>query len=131
MKNKVVVQIIICFCIPWLGVISSCDNENNIESKAECKEIDSTGIIHLVNFDKAREKIVVFDEVVANQIATVVLSSKYGIDNVWAQKPFEIELIQDSFWVVRGVLPINTPGGVAHIKIRKDDGAILGVAHTK
>ena len=37
----------------------------------------------------------------------------------------------EGFWYVNGSLPKGWVGGVAHIKIRKKDGAVMGYLHTK
>ncbi len=59
-----------------------------------------------------------------------VLLPVYG-DHIKSERPFQAELVGDSVWIVEGMLPKNTLGGVAYVEIRKIDGCILGMTHGK
>lgn len=76
---------------------------------------------------------IVRNKQVAIAIAEVVLIDVYGVNTIKRQKPLHAELINKHFWLVSGTFPNNTneKGGVAYIKIRKKDGAILGMIHQK
>lgn len=79
------------------------------------------------------EEGVVKNEKCAVAIAEAVLSDVYGAREIKWQKPFVAILVKDETWVVSGTFPKNSnlKGGVAYIKIRKKDGAILGMTHEK
>lgn len=69
-------------------------------------------------------------EEIAIQVAEIVLSKIYGIENIKNQKPFSINL-EDDIWIIEGYLDEGSLGGVAYIEISKSNGAILKVIHTK
>ena len=69
------------------------------------------------------------DKETAIRIAEVILAPIYG-DAIKEQKPLNVELKNDSVWVVTGTLNSDL-GGVAHIEIRKSDCKILHVEHGK
>ena len=54
----------------------------------------------------------------------------YG-DQIQNQKPFKVELVNDSIWVITGTQDKFIIGGVAHIEIRKNDCKILMITHGK
>jgi hypothetical protein len=66
----------------------------------------------------------------AFQIAEVVLSQIYGAEKIASEKPFSINL-ENGVWMVEGYLEDGFLGGVAYIEIRKSNGEILKVIHTK
>lgn len=71
------------------------------------------------------------DEATAKQIAEAVWLPVYG-ETIHDEKPFQVELVADSVWVIVGTLPQKYAlGGVAYIEIRKKDGCILGMGHSK
>ncbi len=71
------------------------------------------------------------DEETACNIAEAVWLPIYG-EAIYRQKPFQVELINDSIWVVCGILPSEyNKGGVAYLELRKDNGKILGIGHGK
>lgn len=79
------------------------------------------------------EEGIVKNEKCAVAIAEAVLSDVYGARELKWQKPFVAILVKNEIWVVSGTFPRNRnlKGGVAYIKIRKKDGAILGMTHEK
>ncbi len=76
---------------------------------------------------------VVRDEAIAVSIAEVILVSVYGADSIKRQMPLKAELERNEIWLVSGTFPSNsnTKGGIAYIRIRKKDGAVLGMIHGK
>ena len=52
--------------------------------------------------------------------------SIYG-DRIYNQKPYRVNLIKDSIWVVNGSVYGGGYGENAYIEIRKKDGKILKV----
>ncbi len=66
------------------------------------------------------------NELTAVRIAETVLVAIYG-EKIYNQKPYRINLIKDSIWVVNGSVPAGGYGENAHIEIRKKDGKILKV----
>lgn len=87
----------------------------------------------LMNFCEASEKSLVPSKKVAAEIAEAVLVPIYGHD-VLKQRPFEVTESSD-YWLVDGVLrapPTEVAvGGTVHIEIRKKDGLLKNVRHSK
>ena len=100
-----------------------------------CEKSESWGLSPCakdLTLDYPREKIIYPDdgyvpnELTAARIAEAVLVSKYG-EKIYGQKPYRINLIKDSIWVVNGSVTGGGYGENAHIEIRKKDGKILKV----
>lgn len=70
------------------------------------------------------------DSETAVQIAVAIWAAAYGKDEIEKEKPY-IATEHEGFWYVHGSLPKDWLGGVAYIKIRKKDGAVMGYIHTK
>ena len=66
------------------------------------------------------------NELTAVRIAETVLVSIFG-EKIYKQKPYRINLIKDSIWVINGSVPGGGYGENAYIEIRKKDGKILKV----
>ena len=73
---------------------------------------------------------IVPNEQTAVAIAVAVLSNIYGAEHIEREASYNATE-HDGFWYVSGTLPKGKIGGVAHIKIRKKDGAVMGYIHTK
>ena len=87
-----------------------------------------------MNYTELVENGFVPDEETAGKIADIILCKIYG-EEVLLKKPYQIKLIGDT-WYIEGTLKNDkfeslSFGGIPYIKIRKSDGAILGVTHTK
>ncbi len=67
----------------------------------------------------------------AGIIAKNVLSNIYGEKQINSELPLKISLINNRFWQIEGSLPPNMSGGTAIIVIKKDDGQIQYIRHTK
>lgn len=83
-----------------------------------------------LDFYTSDNKDFVTDSETAIQIAVAIWSAAYGKDKIEKEKPYTA-IEHEGFWYVQGSLPEGYVGGVAHIKIRKKDGAVMGYIHTK
>ena len=83
-----------------------------------------------LDFYTSDNKDFVNDSETAIQIAVAIWSAAYGKDKIEKEKPYTA-IEHEGFWYVNGSLPEGYLGGVAHIKIRKKDGAVMGYIHTK
>jgi NTF2 fold immunity protein of polymorphic toxin system component len=75
------------------------------------------------------------DSTTAVKVAEAVLIPVYGKRQIESEEPFNATL-KDGVWIVRGTLPCPDPktsciGGVAEVKISKDDARILSMIHYK
>ena len=71
------------------------------------------------------------DSKTAIAVAEAVLKPIYGEDQILAERPFSAHL-DHGVWIVTGHLPDGFEvGGVAEVRIRKSDAAILNVLHGK
>lgn len=65
----------------------------------------------------------------AINVAEAVLTPIYGEEVIKKEKPFKARL-KNEIWIVSGSMPSGlTLGGVSHVKISKQNGAILLVTH--
>ena len=88
-----------------------------------------------MNYIESVENGFVPDKETAEKIADIILTKIYGDKIIVENKPYIIDLIDD-IWNIKGTLRnsefgLPSVGGVPYIKIRKSDGAILGVIKTK
>lgn len=76
---------------------------------------------------------IVKDPKVAYTIAEAILTSIYGKERIENQKPFNISLKNNKFWVVEGTLnqAKMSQRGTATIVISKDDGQVQYLMHSK
>ncbi|MDP4153645.1 MAG: NTF2 fold immunity protein [Bacillota bacterium] len=71
------------------------------------------------------------DAETARKTADTILHSIYG-NEINNEKPFIVRFDEkNQVWIVEGQLPHNQLGGTAYIVIRKKDGKVLSVWHTK
>jgi hypothetical protein len=75
------------------------------------------------------------DSTTAVKVAEAVLIPVYGKRQIESEEPFNATL-KDGVWIVRGNLPCPDPktsceGGVAEVKISKNDARILSMIHYK
>ncbi|WP_353102282.1 YbbC/YhhH family protein [Myroides odoratus] len=68
---------------------------------------------------------------IAVQIAELILFPIYKKESIIEQRPYHVFLKNNSIWCIEGNLSDNREGGVFYIEIRKSDGAVLKVLHTK
>ncbi|HYH05101.1 MAG TPA: NTF2 fold immunity protein, partial [Bacillota bacterium] len=77
------------------------------------------------------------DAKAAIEIAERVLVTKYGSEDVISHRPFKAQLTQDNqVWRIEGSLSNKTAkglvlGGVPFVELRKADGEVLTVSHSK
>jgi hypothetical protein len=68
------------------------------------------------------------DSITAKKIAEAIWLPVYGKE-VLNQRPYSAKLVEDSVWIVTGVVKKPRPGGVAYIEIQKKDCKVLKVSH--
>lgn len=72
------------------------------------------------------------DSKIALEFARLVLNPIYGKSKMGSEKPFNVELIDNKFWFIRGTFPKGqSKGRVAEILISKYDCKILYLSHGK
>lgn len=70
------------------------------------------------------------DKGTAIAIAEAMLFKIYGKDNITAQQPYEVNLI-DGYWILNGTLPKNMLGGTFLIIIKATNGQVIKLTHGK
>jgi hypothetical protein len=70
------------------------------------------------------------DSKTAIAIGEAILAPIYGEQKIVAERPFSAQL-DKGVWMTSGHLPEGNDGGVAQIKIRKSDAAVVFVSHGK
>lgn len=72
------------------------------------------------------------DEKTAIAVAEAVLAPIYGEQKIVHERPFHATLDSKRIvWTVEGSIPSGSVGGVAIIKLQKQDGRIISVTHGK
>ncbi len=71
------------------------------------------------------------NESVAKKIAETILIPIFGKKEIRSQRPYAVELVNDSIWVVQGVVKEEIIGGGFYIEIQKRDCKILKITHGK
>lgn len=66
----------------------------------------------------------------AVKIAEAIWLPRYG-KAIYEYEPFDVEIVNDSIWIVQGTLKPDELGGVPYIEIRKSDCKIIDVYHTE
>ena len=70
-------------------------------------------------------------EKTAKEKSEIVWKEIYG-ESIMERKPYEVSFDdKNQVWLVQGTLPKNWLGGVPYILIKKSDGKVLAVWHTK
>ena len=124
MNNKVLIILLIVI------LFISCDYKNKNKLNNEIKVTEES-----MDYIESIENGFVSDKETAEKIADIILTNIYGDKILLNNKPYKIKLIDD-VWYIEGALKVSDfallpVGGIPYIKIRKSDGAILGVSHTK
>jgi hypothetical protein len=70
------------------------------------------------------------DEKTAVAIAETILIPIYGKEQINSEKPLNAKL-KNGIWIVQGSLPEGYDGGVAEVRLSKQDARIIFVEHTK
>jgi len=68
------------------------------------------------------------DEKTAIRIAEAVLTAIYGEKQINSEEPFSAKL-HNGVWTVEGSIAEGVEGGVAIIKLSKENGTIISVTH--
>lgn len=72
----------------------------------------------------------VADAVVAAAVGEMILGAVYGRDRIRAQLPL-LAVESEGVWTIRGQRARGTLGGVALIEVRRRDGAVVRVTHSR
>jgi hypothetical protein len=70
------------------------------------------------------------NELAAIKIAVINWLPVYG-KKIFRAKPFKSRLVGDSVWIVSGSLRHDIEGGVPYAEIKKSNGKVLKITHTK
>jgi hypothetical protein len=74
---------------------------------------------------------VVPDEATAIKMAELIWNNMFS-ETILNKKPFKVKYYKkEKIWLVEGTLDDNMVGGVPYILIRKSDGRVISVWHTK
>jgi len=73
----------------------------------------------------------VSDANIAVQMAELILFNIYKKELIIEQRPYNVFLKNNSVWCIEGSLSDDMEGGVFYVELRKSDGAVLKVLHTK
>jgi hypothetical protein len=98
----------------------------------ELSKIDTSELRNIYkNFNYVPDSGYVNSKETAIKIATVILESIYG-EAIKGNFPLDAVLVENNtIWVVIGTKMKGAKGGIPYIEIRKKDGQILKVAHSK
>lgn len=67
----------------------------------------------------------------AVEMAKIVLFPIYGKKEIEKHKPYQVKLINNEIWSIKGQLDNNHEGGTFSILINKSDGKVLAISHSK
>jgi hypothetical protein len=109
-SNQLLIKIITFVLVS--NLIFSCNNKDPLP---------------LANYD---ENNFVPNKQTAKKIAVAVWVPIYG-NSIYFKRPYKTRLVNDEIWIVEGSLPFFAIGGVPYIEIRKSDGKIISVSHSK
>lgn len=132
--NKITLQITTLIFVLFI----SCNNNTNTIETQKSNNQKPNYIINeqlsLKNYSNIEgyqpNEGVIPDEKTAFKIAEIILKRIYGNDIIENEKPFSINL-ENNIWIIEGSLSNGVLGGVAYIEIKKNNGEILKVIHTK
>ena len=65
------------------------------------------------------------------EMAKIVLFPIYGKKEIEKHKPYQVKLINNEIWSIKGQLDNNHEGGTFSILINKSDGKVLAISHSK
>ena len=74
---------------------------------------------------------VIPNDSLAVEMAKIVLFPIYGRKNIEYQRPYQVTLVNNELWYVKGSLPEKAAGGTFCIMINKSDGKVRGIFHEK
>jgi hypothetical protein len=106
-------KFLILFC---LILFVSCNRTNNLgvyTQKINCEDC------------------LVTKEETAVKIALPILYETYGEDKIKSEKPYIVEIEDDSIWNIKGSFLKIGFGGVFNIKISSKDGRVIEIIHGK
>ncbi len=77
------------------------------------------------------EDCLVTEEKTAVSIAEAILFENYGEDNIKSQRPYKVNIENDSIWDIEGRFLKIGFGGVFQIRISSKDGKVIEMIHGK
>lgn len=95
------------------------DYSEDVVSRVELMKIISEGYKRYPNY--GHDEVMVRTPETATKIGMAVLSSKYGVEFVEAQKPFRVYLLNGNVWMLQGY------NKGSKILIQKSDASILSI----
>lgn len=87
-----------------------------------CKENNATKDI--------KQNCLINNEQLFIEISEKILFNYYGKENIEQQKPYIVNFIKDSIWVLQGTQN-NTVGGEFYIEMNCKDAKFIKIEHTK
>ncbi len=97
------------------------------------KDVAKTELEEFINDSKSsisKGRILIADKEMLISIAEPILFEIYGKEDIIAERPYEIYLFDD-YWFMRGTLPTNTKGGTFSIAINRKTCEVIGISHGK
>ncbi len=138
-------RIIVCLMLPCIIIlVAACNNSHQKENVSKYNYVGEKSFsdisfvrdsIYMEGVDPlgvySREGGIVPNQESAIGIAEIVLFNIYGEEKIVKQRPYNISLINNSYWQIDGNLKEGYEGGCFHISIDKRDGRILSIFHEK
>ena len=97
---------------------------------SSCIQISFIKSYEKENVDSSNNNGCLKDEYTAIKVAEILLVSKYG-KQVKLNRPFNINLVNDSIWSISGTKDKRMMGGVPFVQLRKSDCTVLKIGHTR
>lgn len=106
-------------------------SEPNFIDKGEMFTEDSLSYRRNFNYGYKPDSGFIPNAKVAYEVAMDILYPIYGNKTMLAERPFNIELENNKYWIISGSLDSTEMGGVVEILLRKNDGCVMAVSHGK
>lgn len=145
MKCKYILSIITAFCVGYGSAVciqsrGNAKKANNVKEyiflgndTVIYEEIDhsiyASGVDPYGVYNKLNG--VIPNDSLAVEFAKVVLFPIFGRKNIERQRPYQVKLINNELWSIRGSLSKNAEGGTFCIVINKQDGKVKMIYHEK
>jgi hypothetical protein len=127
MKFLVRITIFLCSGIPFISDGQDFSKRSLLGKKYANEQVEA---IHKIKKGNHSSQILVKNKINAVSIAEPILFSTYGKENIIRQRPYEIYLINGS-WYIGGTLPKDEEGGTFEIIIESTNGRVLSLTHSK
>ena len=67
----------------------------------------------------------------AVELSKLILFHIYGKEKIEKERPYQVRLFNDKVWYISGSMSKDDEGGIFNIALRKDDGRVLLIVHSK